>query len=423
MGATIAPMSGPEIFLDDQSERPNNVEPGNPGDLKSLVRKNSSDRSEARPGAFEVQPTNNSTEELNATNNGDIEEAAVVPVIRFEKDQSKLDPEFTVSQGFVMTEATKVEDEFFAKAEKIDPEKEKVEREKEVQDIIRKERESISKNASTKNKRLLIFLVVVILAATACIVGIVVSKQKTSSSPEETKTDFPPVVDLRGDKVTVETTVDEGRSFHVPVADFMLPFDNMSPDENGNIKSALRVFNSRTNTTKAIMVEKKDGIVHGWYNPASSSQPGDFQVGDILSAIDYSVFNEQTCNRVPFVLEFSNTFVLEQDVTNTKIGREGIVGDRDIRQPQDFDIIVEVAGPVSKLWTDAVDAHIEILQEGSWANWPKKTLSDSNMSSIRAFPGPLSGKFRVCFKDIGADVLNGLVSKSDGGGLHIAFCT
>lgn len=419
---TIAPLSGPEIVLDEPSERLNNVGPANPNDLKSLLRKNSTDQSETTPGVYQVHPTNK-TVEPNATNSGDIEEAVVVPVIRFEKDQSKLDSSFSDPQGIVMTEATKVEDSFFAEAKKIDLEKEKIEREKEVQDIIRKERENIFKNASAKNKRLAIFLVVIILAAVGCIIGIVVGNQNTSSSPEETKTDFPPVVDLRGDNVKVQTIVDEGRSFHVPVADFMIPFDNMSPDGNGNIKSTLRVFNSRTNTTKAIVVEKKDGIVHGWYNPTSSSQPGDFQVGDILSAIDYNVFSEQTCNRVPFVVKFSTSSALKEDANDIKIGREGVVGARDVKEPQDFDVLAEVAGPVSKFWTDAVDAYIEILQEGSWANWPKKILSDSNTSSIRPFQGPLSGIIRVCFKNIGADVLKDLVSESNGGGLHIAFCT
>ena len=355
-----------------------------------------------------------------------LKKAEVVPVNCFKNDDpDKSDSKSPESQGFVITEATKVEDILVAEAEKIDPEKEKIEREQEVKEVIRKERENIFKNNSARrrNKLKIIFSVVTVLAVTALFIGIAFTGPPPVPVSAPTKPYFPPVMDLRGDNIKIEKILDDGRSFHVPVADFMFPFDSISPDENGKIKSSLRVFNSRKNTIKAIMVEKIDDMARGWYNPADSGQPDDFQVGDILSAIDYRVFTEQTCNRVPFIVEFPTSFEMERDATNINIGHEGIVGAGKGNVFQDFDVLVEVAGPVSKLWTDAVNSHIEILQQGSWANWPQKVSSDNKTSSIHPFPEHLSGKFRVTFKDVAVDDLNGLVSKLDGGGLHMAVCT
>jgi len=239
-------------------------------------------------------------------------------------------------------------------------------------------------------------------------------------------------MELKGDKIQVSAVADAGRSFHVPVSDFIFPLDQIEADGTSVKKSTLRVWNSRTKTTKAIMVElKSDNLVYGWYNPANSGQPDDFQVGDILTAVDYSVFQDsQKCKRVPFNMKLLTSSAWNQLPENTiRIGRDGLVGpqrsDPDaLYEFEDFDnIIVHTLEPVSKIWTDATDVIVEVIQPGSWASWPKELKPSTEDSSIRNFQSPLSGSIRICLKNMGIDVLNGLVSKSDGGGLHLAFCS
>ena len=154
---TITPLSGPEIVHDETSERTHDVE-ADPEDLKAQLRalqKNAEPgKNETSPGAYDVRPNDRSTVGHNETNSDDIEEADVVPVELVKND----DPEKSKSsnsQGFVITEATKVED-ICVSAEKFDPEKEKIERELEVKKLVEKEREHIFKNdsASRKNKLL-----------------------------------------------------------------------------------------------------------------------------------------------------------------------------------------------------------------------------------------------------------------------------
>jgi hypothetical protein len=377
------------------------------------------DDSLSGPGAFSLKPKQD-----------DMMTATVNPVSLQTLDGNDKDnsPDL-YSDRFVLAEATMVESTCI-EATMVDVEKETKDLNNQVQELLEKERQNQATSSKKKKMRFLAIMMGLILIVTGVTLGLLLGLKKDDENPPP-----PSEVVIQSNTFSVKDVLDNGALFSLPLSEFILPFDSIETDEKGEILSTLRVRNSRTSVVKAIMVKKemkadKTYHVKGWYNPSSNAQPNDFQVGDILTAIDYAAFidekPENKCSRVPYHVRFVTSSGFDRDPQNIRLGRVGLVGEQkqeDLNQLKDFDVVVEVETPVSKLWTDAVDSDVSILQEGSWANWPKPVSAiEGSDPTIRPFVEPLTGRFRICYKDVGTNDLNGLVSISDGGGVHIALC-
>ena len=247
------------------------------------------------------------------------------------------------------------------------------------------------------------------------------SASPTTAAP--TKYDFPVLPIGNDGMIYVSDTEDEGKLFFAEVEDFPIPLDLLPVDERGEVKTVLRVENLDSGAHKSVMVKLESGRIRGWYNPEQYAEVDDFWVGDRLVAKDYGVLIPgRECTRVPFeVFTEPGTVSLgwDRDPSNIRIGRVGLVGNF----YNDFDLLFHLDTPVSMMWTDAVNANIDVFQsESSWAYWPRAVEASPEFPSLREFEAPLVGDIRVYFKDAGLFDLDSLVSQRDGGGAHIAFC-
>ncbi|KAL3928313.1 MAG: hypothetical protein SGBAC_012703 [Bacillariaceae sp.] len=237
-------------------------------------------------------------------------------------------------------------------------------------------------------------------------------------------------VAITGDNVVVERIEEEGKYFWVSAANFPVAIKLF---ENPKQKLVIR-----GNNTSAIARDKNRGLkgmvfyyypdtnsYRGNYNPFEYAKSRDFAVGDLIAMDDYSTFVEGSCDRKDYrIVGMENLDLPDGSVgwniplSSIRIGKEGVVGG----SWKDMEYTVYLDDPVSTMWTDAVDATIDIqvsLDGGISYNSIPATGSDP---TLRPLGSAISGYLKIKFLGANFRTLNNLVTAREAGGLHIAFC-
>jgi hypothetical protein len=133
--------------------------------------------------------------------------------------------------------------------------------------------------------------------------------------------------EILGHKFTVESIEGEGRYFSLSYDQFPIAISGL---ENDRLQTTIRVYNSRTNVTKGVMMElsPETGTIRGNYNPAEYTNPNDFQVGDELVAVDYApLLPGDACVRQEFgIVGVNRDLGWNVAASNIRIGKFGVVG-------------------------------------------------------------------------------------------------
>jgi hypothetical protein len=237
------------------------------------------------------------------------------------------------------------------------------------------------------------------------------------TTPAPTGIQREPVQEISEYRFTVESVEEGGRLFVLAAGNFPIA---ILPHENEDMMTALHVLNTRTNTTKAVVVQllSETGTVRGYYNPEAFATPNDFKVGDQLEALDYkSLLPNGSCSQEEFgiVGDVDPGLGWNLPPSNIRIGKKGVIGDL----YQDFEYTLYLDDSVSTLWTDAVDLEIEYSTTGESYS---QLIPQADDPALRDFGRNVSGTIHIAFFDAQPGTTGSLVTHRNGGGLHIAFC-
>ena len=170
------------------------------------------------------------------------------------------------------------------------------------------------------------------------------------------------VQDISSHTFTVQSVEELGKYFLIPASDFPVQILDTNPD---NVwykhKTTIRIKNHRTQVTKGVMAQYLPDTdqIKGYFNPAEYAQANDFQVGDLLDAVDYkSLLPGGPCpSRQEYGIIGVNTGLgWNVDSSNIRIGKFGVIGS----WYANFEYTLYLDEPVSTLWTDAVGIVVKI---------------------------------------------------------------